>query len=520
MKSLTRLFQGPDPYSYTAGRWLNRDELQRTSRALNFDFPLLCEMAVKSCHGASKVAGYKKKEGGYNRVFIFTMDTGRRIVARVPTQVAGPPRLTTNSEVATIAYLRLKTALPIPNVLLWSDDPSNPVGIEYIIQEYAEGVQLHEQWPNMDTVQHMLCTKGLSLKVGDMAALDFPAYGNIYFADAPIEDSLKIPLEESFCIGPYCSPLFWNCGAGEAEIYDGPSPNRGPWRTLAEYTTGLVDTARSRVPSKQPPSERLPFRGTVQEHTKLINECQRAMKVLSDDDRVQAAAAPALVHPDYHKRNIFVSPDDPAKVTGLIDWQLAAIEPAFVYIHSPPDFASIPERSETEDEEGDKPQSEDEERLRKDISICHQTHDVIMSLKIPKTRAAKRLDPAFFRLFHYCFTTWRDGVPAIRQELLDLRSLWSEMQLPGDCPYVPSEEELRKHAVQYEDFETMQRLKTWLKQSLHAGSDGWVPIEIWDAAQEANRAAYAEWMETAKAAGEGEGMTMDKADRLWPFDAR
>ncbi|EEQ31948.1 conserved hypothetical protein [Microsporum canis CBS 113480] len=148
MKSLTRLFQGPDPYSYTAGRWLNRDELQRTSRALNFDFPLLCEMAVKSCRGASKAIGYEKKEGGYNRVFIFTMDTGRRIVARVPTQVAGPPKLTTNSEVATVAYLRLKTALPIPNILLWSDDPSNPVGIEYIIQEYAEGVQCMNSGPH------------------------------------------------------------------------------------------------------------------------------------------------------------------------------------------------------------------------------------------------------------------------------------------------------------------------------------------------------------------------------------
>lgn len=55
---------------------------------------------------------------------------------------------------------------------------------------------------------------------------------------------------------------------------------------------------------------------------------------------------------------------------------------------------------------------------------------------------------------------------------------------------------------------------------LNSGSDGWVPNEIWDAAQEANRAAYAEWMESAKELGEAEGMTPEKADRLWPFDAR
>lgn len=80
----------------------------------------------------------------------------------------------------------------------------------------------------MDTPQHMLCTKALSLKLHEMANLDFPAYGNIYFADAPIEESLKIPLEDGFCIGPYCNPLFWNCGAGEPELYGQPSLNRGP----------------------------------------------------------------------------------------------------------------------------------------------------------------------------------------------------------------------------------------------------------------------------------------------------
>lgn len=32
------------------------------------------------------------------------MDNGSSVVARVPTGIAGPPRLTTNSEVATMTY--------------------------------------------------------------------------------------------------------------------------------------------------------------------------------------------------------------------------------------------------------------------------------------------------------------------------------------------------------------------------------------------------------------------------------
>ncbi|EEP77358.1 predicted protein [Uncinocarpus reesii 1704] len=379
------------------------------------------------------------------------MDTGRTVVARIPTSVAGPSRLTTNSEVATISYLKSKLSLPIPKILAWSDDPNNPAGIEYIIQEHVDGAQLHGQWPQMTSSEHMHCTKDLSFKLRDMATLEFPAYGNIYFADAPIDATSKIPLEDGFCIGPYCNPLFWNCGAGDMEMYD---------------------------------------------------------------ERIQKAGLPTLIHADYNKRNIYVSPKDTTQITGLIDWQLTCIEPAFIYAHSTPDFAALPDINPAE--ENDQPNSADEQWLLKDLAICHQTYDVIMTYKTPKLRPARELDSSLFRLFHYCFTTWRDGIPAIRQELMDLKGIWADLQLPGDFPYSPDEKEIAEHAQQYEDFETKQKLKAWLKIQMQTTSDGWVPNEVWEAAKEANKAAYDEWIESACS----EGMTVEEADKLWPFDSR
>ncbi|PKY01810.1 hypothetical protein P168DRAFT_334752 [Aspergillus campestris IBT 28561] len=122
-----------DPHNYTGGRWLHRDELQRNARRMMFDFSALCERATRFCPGATRVVHCEKKEGRCNRVFLLTMNTGSRVVARLPTSISGPPRLTTNSEVATMAYLRGKISLPIPDILDWSDDPSNPIGTEYII---------------------------------------------------------------------------------------------------------------------------------------------------------------------------------------------------------------------------------------------------------------------------------------------------------------------------------------------------------------------------------------------------
>ena len=93
-----------DPYVYTTGRWLNNDKLQCEARYVKFNFAALCAKAVDACTGATKVVQYEKKEGGFNRVFVLCLDNGARVVVRVPYRIAGPPRLTTNSEVAIMAY--------------------------------------------------------------------------------------------------------------------------------------------------------------------------------------------------------------------------------------------------------------------------------------------------------------------------------------------------------------------------------------------------------------------------------
>ena len=110
--------------------------------------------------------------------------------------------------------MQSKLSLPIPKVLDWNDDPLNPIGTEYTIQEHVVGVQLHQIWPEMNSEQHMLSTKALSLMMKKMASLDFPAYGSLYFSNAPLDSHLKITLEEGYCIGPHCSPVFWNCNPG------------------------------------------------------------------------------------------------------------------------------------------------------------------------------------------------------------------------------------------------------------------------------------------------------------------
>jgi hypothetical protein len=231
-----------------------------------------------------------------------------------------------------------------------------------------------------------------------------------------------------------------------------------------------------------------------------------------------------LLHPDLNKRNIFVSRDDPTKITALIDWQSTCIEPAFVYanespdlITPPPALSSIPEMDDELRASIDDPK--DREKLARDHSICQRTFEVVLRGYAPKLAAARALDETLLRSIRYCHSSWRDGAASLRQELIELSQRWSELGLPGSCPYQPSVAELAEHAKQWEDFETVQKFKLFLMRALDASSDGWVPTENWEVAKAAHRQMFEQWMETVRESEDPE-MNEERGRKLWPWDER
>lgn len=97
-----------DPHHYTSGRWLHNDQNERQMRYIEFDFDALCVGIVALCPGAGSISDCDKIEGGFDRVFISTLDNSQRIVARLPFTLAGPSHITTSSEVAAIKYCELE----------------------------------------------------------------------------------------------------------------------------------------------------------------------------------------------------------------------------------------------------------------------------------------------------------------------------------------------------------------------------------------------------------------------------
>jgi len=50
---------------------------------------------------------------------------------------------------------------------------------------------------------------------------------------------------------------------------------------------------------------------------------------------------PALSHPDFHSNNILVSSDNPAHITGVVDWEFASILPLWAAYTFPSEIEDL-----------------------------------------------------------------------------------------------------------------------------------------------------------------------------------
>lgn len=94
-----------DFYQYTSGRWLWNEEEQLRERYRRFNVLELQNAAVKAVGSRSCTNIAKIGEGNFNKVFKLTMDNQSVVIARIPHPNAGPPTVTTASEVATMDFV-------------------------------------------------------------------------------------------------------------------------------------------------------------------------------------------------------------------------------------------------------------------------------------------------------------------------------------------------------------------------------------------------------------------------------
>jgi hypothetical protein len=247
-------------------------------------------------------------------------------------------------------------------------------------------------------------------------------------------------------------------------------------------------------------------------HKELLDVAHQTIQKLLGQDSVRKAGVPLLSHPDLHTRNIFVLPKDPTVITGIIDWQSAAVEPAYVFAAETPDFAA--ELPEQEDAEQDHTQSQAFANLKADVDFCVRTWSIVPSI-CPKFREASRLDDSVLQLLSAPSNGWLDDADSLRSMLSNIKQKWTELGLPGESFYQETQDETKTLETRLDRRRATQRLQEFLSRQLGCDNDGWVATERWDNVLPRYREIYRNFVESV-----AQSDPEEDADDLWPFDQR
>lgn len=219
--------------------------------------------------------------------------------------------------------------------------------------------------------------------------------------------------------------------------------------------------------------------------------------------------APTLWHPDLSLNNLFVSASGPANLQGLIDWQHAAILPYFSFQSIPPAFVyngnkikmdegPIPGPLPTNiDELSAKEQAEYRLQLR--LAYRHKWYEAKVGL-YPRRETASSLPhiQELTMLPTYVTRAWVDGIFDLRESLVLLRKNWAAISTDPNtpCPIEFSDEEMKEHETQLEQFRCYEDAVAAIYSGLHCEGDGWIAHEDYDVVRKLIGELKETWDET------------------------
>lgn len=93
------------------------------------------------------------------------------------------------------------------------------------------------------------------------------------------------------------------------------------------------------------------------------------------------------------------------------------------------------------------------------------------------------------------YTLHHGSIAPLRSFLGRLAQDWDDLGLTGLCPFSFTEEELKKHNKEAEEYKVISELWDMVKTALYTNGDGWVPKDRWEATTELNKELYDKFME-------------------------
>ncbi|KAB2098839.1 hypothetical protein AG0111_0g12958 [Alternaria gaisen] len=459
-------------FCYTNGRWLWNEREQLEARYRRFDVSGL-EQAACQAVGAHKCISLNKiGEGNYNKAFRLEMDDGQKVIAKVPHPNAGPPKLTTASEVAIMDFVLTVLNIPshefslgvLPTKILSKQNTSSwkkrvvPNSTRFgRIFHYGRSLTLFIQLAPTQNSRSVQLTHTIRL-------------GSLYFKDSGIAgcepavvtngpQDVDSHVESTYCIGPITRREFWAKQRSDMQYH-------GPWTSSAEYLKSIARReiewinayADPQEPSKTPWQYTSPQQMSPEAHTTLLEKFLATVSYITPKDPELASSR--LWHPDFHAGNVYV--DDQARISCIIDWQGAWAGPMFISANPPLllDYGidmlmKLPENFKTLDDA-----TKDKLRYQVSQSILIHTYEETTAEKNPLMYKVMRHPhgQTLKQLEAFAGSTWDNCLFPFEECLIRAEREWGHFDTNEPCPYHFSSEEIRQHDEEVDSFNKSQEL--------------------------------------------------------------
>lgn len=255
---------------------------------------------------SGRITSWKRtSRGRAHEIFILHGEEGvppEGYIARFSRYEEKPEKL--RSEAATMQYVRAHTTIPVPDILVLSDDPENGVGAQYVVMGRAPGAPLDTLWPVLSEEHKRAVLDQIANALAQLARLRFDQIGSLH-ANGTV------------------GPLIYARGQRDTDRVEAHA--MGPFRDTLTWLEAYLGVIGALAEHLQP---------ELAELATLLREC---------------AAAPGpplappfrLMHMDFDAQNLmFTNPTvtgEAPRLTGVLDWEYAQTGPLY-YVYEYPGF--------------------------------------------------------------------------------------------------------------------------------------------------------------------------------------
>ncbi|KAI2715813.1 hypothetical protein CBS147354_7196 [Penicillium roqueforti] len=393
-------------FKFTRSRFLVDEAENLRRREIKFNLNRLASVAADSIGAAQCISIIKYPDGMFNKTFLMTMEDGREVVAKVPNPNSGISHFTMASEFATTDFVGLFETRSTPNL-------ANATGLG--------GSQ------KSSTHQHVMSSLYYARDV------QFPA-GNHY-----VKDGMAVK-DSEFAIGPATGRDWFDAGRSILDI------ERRPWASPTQYLQAVGTREIKAIQFLKPPKQTALFCGPklhqpdAEKKLTALAWYQKIVDAIIPKDT--SITNPYLWHDDLHDDNIFVDPDNPERITGIIDWQSCRISPLISHNLDPafldwdglePETLDLAPRPTLARLSPDERSAAMHEYTVQNVFIGWRN---LMRAKNPDLyRVVEFRKTAAFGLIFLAHRMFEYGEPHFLSLLVDLKDMWAD--LPGVISDIP-----------------------------------------------------------------------------------